>query len=174
METVKMIKELRRLAKKHENDKVNTLDTNWSALCTDVANRLEELESRGQSAWDIIYNKALELEKKYEEHAAVNGVNSCIQLENLLQYFKEELKGEDTEKADTHIVIKREDVLKYLTEVEYRTLEQILCIISKGRSKEGKKPVNSYYICNTDEPYAEVVHGVIIGGEHAKEGMYRR
>ena len=72
------------------------------------------------------------------------------------------------EKANTHIVIKKEDALKYLTEFEYQNLEQMLCTISKGRSEDGKRPFNSYYICNTDEPYAEVIHGVIIGGEAVK------
>lgn len=72
------------------------------------------------------------------------------------------------EKVNTHIVIKREDALKYLTEVEYQNLEQLLSTISKGRSEDGKNPYNNYYICNTDEPYAEVVHGVIMGGEAAK------
>lgn len=45
----------------------------------------------------------------------------------------------------------------------------MLCTISKGRKKDGKNPFNSYYICNTDEPYAEAIHGVIIGGEAVKE-----
>ena len=43
MDTEVMIKELRIVAKKHKNDKLYTFDTNWYALCTDVANRLEEL-----------------------------------------------------------------------------------------------------------------------------------
>ena len=37
-----MIKELRRLEEKHKNDKVDTFENNWSAMCHDVANRLEE------------------------------------------------------------------------------------------------------------------------------------
>ena len=71
-------------------------------------------------------------------------------------------------KENTHIVIKREDALKYLTEVEYCALEKILNTVSEGRSKDGKNPCNHYYICNTDGPYAEVVQGVIIGGEAVK------
>lgn len=73
------------------------------------------------------------------------------------------------EKVNTHIVIKRQDALKYLTEIEYQALKQMLCNISQGRNKDGKKPINNYYVCNTDEPYAEVVHGIIIGGEAVKE-----
>lgn len=72
-------------------------------------------------------------------------------------------------KVNTHIVIKREDALKYLPEPAYQTLEKLLYIISEGRNKDGKKPCNTYYICNTDEPYAEVVHGIIMGGEAVKE-----
>ena len=72
------------------------------------------------------------------------------------------------DKVNTHIVIKREDALKYLTEVEYQTLEEFLKTIIRGRAKDNKSPINNYYICNKDEPYAEVVHGVIIGGEAVK------
>ena len=43
METERMINELKRLAEKHKNDKVFTGEVRWSELCTDVANRLEEL-----------------------------------------------------------------------------------------------------------------------------------
>ncbi len=43
MDTEVMIRELRRLAEKHKNDHVYTFATNWSILCFDVANRLEEL-----------------------------------------------------------------------------------------------------------------------------------
>lgn len=38
-----MIRQLRALAEKHRNDRVDTFATNWSCLCSDVANRLEEL-----------------------------------------------------------------------------------------------------------------------------------
>lgn len=44
METKEMIKELRRLEKKHKNDKMGTCENNWSAMCHDVADRLEEQE----------------------------------------------------------------------------------------------------------------------------------
>lgn len=64
----------------------------------------------------------------------------------------------------THIVVKKEDALKYLTEPELQSLEQILNTIARGRTEDGKL-INKYYICNTDEPYAEIVHGVISEGE---------
>ena len=43
MDTERMIRELRRLSELHKNDRVGTFATNWSLLCHDVANRLEEL-----------------------------------------------------------------------------------------------------------------------------------
>ena len=43
MSTETMIIELRSLSDKHKNDRVDTFATNWSALCNDVAKRLEEL-----------------------------------------------------------------------------------------------------------------------------------
>ena len=72
------------------------------------------------------------------------------------------------ERVNTHIVIKKEDALKYLTEVEYQTLERLQTVIIAGRAKDRKKPVNNYYICNTDEHYAEIVRGVILLGEQNK------
>ena len=77
-------------------------------------------------------------------------------------------------KENTHIVIKREDALKYLEEPEYQTLEEFLCKIIRGRAKDNKKPCNSYYIVNHDEPYAEMVKGVILGGEYAKDAPYQK
>lgn len=68
----------------------------------------------------------------------------------------------------THNVIKKEDALKYLPEPAFLSLCQILSIISEGRKADGKKPVNEYYICNIDEPYAEMVHDVIAAGEYLK------
>lgn len=43
MKTEEMICELRRLEEAHKNDFVGTCETNWSLMCRDVANRLEEL-----------------------------------------------------------------------------------------------------------------------------------
>ena len=39
-------------------------------------------------------------------------------------------------KENTHIVIKREDALKYLEEPEYQTLEKFLCKIIRGRIEQ--------------------------------------
>lgn len=71
-------------------------------------------------------------------------------------------------KVDTHIVIKIEDVLKYLEEPEQVALDNMIAKIMRGHSIDHKCPVNHYYICNKDEPYAEIVNGVIMGGEAAK------
>lgn len=67
-------------------------------------------------------------------------------------------------KENTHIVIKREDAYKYLTDVELKTLERLLENIRTGRHKEGK-PLNTYYVCNTDEPYSHIVRDIILLGE---------
>lgn len=74
------------------------------------------------------------------------------------------------EKAYTHIVLKREDVFKYLEEPEQVALDVMMGKIMRGREEDGKKRLNSYYVVNKDEPYAEVVHGVIMGGEAVKNG----
>lgn len=78
------------------------------------------------------------------------------------------------EKIDTHIVIKKEDVLKYLEEPEQIVLEDMLNKIIRGRAKDKKKAVNHYYICNVDEPYAEMVHGIIYAAEIQKKNQARK
>lgn len=45
MTTEMMITELRRLSQIHKKDRVLTFETNWSQLCSDVANKLEELQA---------------------------------------------------------------------------------------------------------------------------------
>ena len=54
------------------------------------------------------------------------------------------------------------------SESEQTALKDILAKITNGREKDHKPPVNNYYICNTDEPYAEVIRGIIMGGEAVK------
>ena len=64
----------------------------------------------------------------------------------------------------THFVVKIEDMQKYLPEEEATVLVMLLGRVEKGRVNDFKK-LNSYYICNTDEPYAEDVLEVILRGE---------
>ena len=74
-----------------------------------------------------------------------------------------------TEKKNMYIVIKRDDAKKYLSQEEIHELVNILGKISNGRMDDNKHPDNTYYVCNTDEPYADRVKGVIISGEYTKE-----
>lgn len=75
------------------------------------------------------------------------------------------------EKSNTHIVLKKEDVLRYLEESERKVLENMIYKIMRGRDADGKKGFNSYYVVNEDEPYAEIVHNVILGGEALKRTL---
>lgn len=71
MTTNEMIMELRRLEEKHKNDVVNTGANNWSRMCHDVANKLEEL-SDTQHFEEVLQNikkVVLETEPKDEYHA---------------------------------------------------------------------------------------------------------
>lgn len=73
------------------------------------------------------------------------------------------------EKKPMYIVIKQEDAKKYLSQDEISALINIIGKISNGRFEDNKHPSNTYYVCNTDEPYADAVHKVIIDGEAIKE-----
>ena len=73
-----------------------------------------------------------------------------------------------TEKKNMYIVIKIDDAKKYLSQEEIHALVNILGKISNGRMDDNKHPDNTYYVCNTNEPYADAVHKVILGGEALK------
>ncbi len=73
------------------------------------------------------------------------------------------------EKEDTHVVIKKDDIIKYLDESEQAALENMMDKIIRHRARDNKEPINHYYVVNKDEPYAELVHGIIIDGEAVKE-----
>lgn len=76
------------------------------------------------------------------------------------------------EKKDMYIVIKRDDAKKYLSKEEFYSLVNILDKIRDGRIYDNKRPNNAYYVCNIDEPYADAVRRVIIGGEALKNEQY--
>lgn len=71
---------------------------------------------------------------------AINAVmqNYCYESDRLT--VLQELPAIDIpsaeEKCDTHIVIKREDALKYLSKSEYQSLEIMLDNIIKGRAED--------------------------------------
>ena len=72
------------------------------------------------------------------------------------------------DKKNMYIVMKREDVKKYLSKEEFSSLMGMLTKICDKRYADNKKPDNRYYVCNTDEPYADSVYQVILGGEALK------
>lgn len=71
-------------------------------------------------------------------------------------------------KENTYIVMKKDDVEKYLSKDEIQSIDDILEKISDGRLEDNKHPCNTYYVCNMDEPYADAVQKVILGGEALK------
>lgn len=68
----------------------------------------------------------------------------------------------------THLVLKRSDIDEHLSEVQKEALVDICNTIRQGRIYTGKT-MNSYYVCNIDEPYAPAVIKAILKGEAAKE-----
>ena len=73
--------------------------------------------------------------------------------------FKREIKYE---------VLKLDDLHKFLSPEEGGDLENIIHRVQEGRRAEGKKPCNSYVVVNEDEPYAEIVWGLIHAAEDAR------
>ena len=56
---------------------------NTKSIVQEVAKEYDE--------FDVIYKKVCELEKEYANYESWEDVNRCIRLENLLQYFHEQL-----------------------------------------------------------------------------------
>jgi len=73
------------------------------------------------------------------------------------------------EKPNTHIVIKRADVLTLITAEEALQLANIMQKIEDKRYEQGKKIRQSYLVVNKDEPYAKDVYEIIKEGELEKE-----
>lgn len=71
-------------------------------------------------------------------------------------------------KEGTHYVLKRSDVYGALSAKQFEELSALIKVVEQYRQANGK-PLNKYYICNKDEPYAEEVLSVILKGEVRKE-----
>lgn len=63
------------------------------------------------------------------------------------------------------IVIKNEDIEKYLTTLAKEDLDDILFEIYHGRKRDGKKN-NTYLVINTDEPYADEIIEILKRNGH--------
>ena len=62
------------------------------------------------------------------------------------------------------IVLKNEDAERYLTAEEFKMLRSLQKKILTGRMSDGKRQNNTYYVVNTDEPYAKQVRDLILKG----------
>lgn len=68
------------------------------------------------------------------------------------------------------IVLKNADAERYLTDEEFKTLRDLQKKILTGRMSDGKMQNNTYYVVNTDEPYAIQVRDLILKGAEWKNG----
>lgn len=71
-------------------------------------------------------------------------------------------------KQGTHVVIKIEDAEKYLDKLQLIQFKTLFAIIDMGRVEDGKD-INTYYVVNTDEPYADEVLDLILTMEYENE-----
>ncbi len=62
-------------------------------------------------------------------------------------------------------VIKIDDIDKFLSPEQKRSLEDVIHTIQVGRVQEGKPACNKYVVVNGDMPYAEQVWKLIEEGE---------
>lgn len=108
--------------------------------------------------------------EEFCEEYLEKGCVGCPVQEAIARIYHYENTGQSHTKAqrkyNTHIVIKKEDAKKYLSENEYKMLDSLHRIIELHRFSTGRN--TSYYVCNTDEPYADKVLQVILEGEDEK------
>ena len=64
-----------------------------------------------------------------------------------------------------YLVLKVDDIVKYLSIEQRQDLNDITQTIDIGRGKSRKKVNNKYHVCNRDEPYADSVLTSIVMGE---------
>jgi len=69
-----------------------------------------------------------------------------------------------------YLVLKYDDINKYLSEAEWEEFRELLGRIWNGRKQDGK-PYNTYVVVNEDEPYAELVWALIQMKEEAPERL---
>jgi len=67
------------------------------------------------------------------------------------------------------MVIKNDDIKKYLTLPQRNQLLVLCAAIASGRHEDGKPMNNEYYVCNVDEPYADNIMLTIMEGEEIKK-----
>ncbi len=70
----------------------------------------------------------------------------------------------------SHIVIKKDDLTKYLNSQEYNALSEVLCKINQGRSLDKRPTDHRYIILNMDEPFVDEVISVLEKHGHWGDG----
>lgn len=78
-------------------EQLKEIDRLYLEKCQELNRLTAELEEYKQAAtkhtaFDNVYEKILNLEKEYAENGDTENVSRCIKSENLMQYFKEELR----------------------------------------------------------------------------------
>ncbi|SPY16137.1 Uncharacterised protein [Paenibacillus polymyxa] len=63
-------------------------------------------------------------------------------------------------------VLKNEDINNYLDEREKSDLSRILWKVQELRLLDGKSPLNTYMVVNTDEPYATDIVRIMQANNH--------
>jgi len=66
---------------------------------------------------------------------------------------------------DKFTVLKNEEVEKYLSPLAKHRLQQLLDVINHCRIRDNK-PLNTYLVINTDEPYADEVIEILKKNGH--------
>ena len=72
------------------------------------------------------------------------------------------------QREEKYIVIKLDDIKKYLDSESVDNLNKILNVVRTGRAADNKTPENRYVIVNQKEDYIEEVWSLIELGERAK------
>lgn len=61
-----------------------------------------------------------------------------------------------------YIVLKVEDIDDCLTKAQAESLSDVLAAVYEYRKEMNKEPLPTYYVINTDEPYAEDIKKILV------------
>jgi len=64
------------------------------------------------------------------------------------------------------LVVKTDDMKKYLNVRQYNQLSNLMGIIHRGRSVDGKPQVNEYTVINMDESYIDEIIAILKNNGH--------
>ena len=112
--------------------------------------------------FDKAFNEFLTLHEEFIQQSKLSLEDKEIEKTEV------EIEEESIEFENKYVMLKIDDIEKYLSIEQKYNLKVILLTIRNGRHKDNKPKSNDYILCNQDEAYAKEVWEIIKHGETIK------